>query len=589
MNHLTHELQIIINIALVVGVALIGGLIAHSLNQSPLVGYLLAGMIVGPFTPGLVLERAQIGALAEVGVIFLMFALGVEFSLKELARVKGPAIIGTTFQVLLMIAAGFAFGQVLGWSFGQSIFFGGVISISSTMVILKTLISRGEMGSNHGRLLLGMLIVQDLATVLLILLLPKVAGGHLSAAPWKELAFVTFKAIAFIAVTLLLGTRVVPKLMSRIGQLRSNELFLLTAVFLALGSAAFSAWLGLSPALGAFMAGLLLTETEFEHRVLAEKVPMRDLFATLFFVSMGMLVDVSFVMQNWLLVVGAAAFVIAAKTVITCGVLLPFQLGAKTTLFTGMGMISLGEFSFVLAQAGHSAGVLNAEVHNLVIAASLPTILLAPAAFHFAPRVAKNLLKVPLLGNWLSPQARSQMTTAEMEGVLESPHAVVVGYGRVGRRVARGLKRAGLSVIVIEQDWHLVRELQRDKIGAIYGDGSYPSVFAAAHPENARMIVVTLPDFGATRAVVHVAHRANPDAIIVARAQRSEHDVKLREAGATTVVVPEHAGAFMLLEETLLLLGLSDQPVFTGTTSLTNKIIAEKAITESTVNQPAAS
>ena len=316
-------------------------------------------------------------------------------------------------------------------------------------------------------------------------------------------------------------------------------------------------------------------------------VPMRDLFATLFFVSMGMLVDVNFVVQNWLLVLSAAAFVIAAKAIITSGVLLPFQLSGKTTLFTGLGMISLGEFSFVLAQAGRSAGVLSAEVHNLVIAASLPTILLTPAAFHIAPRVAKNLLRIPLIGKWLAPQARSQMTEKEMAEVLESPHAIVVGYGRVGRRVARGLKRAGLCVIVIEQDWHLVRELQRDNIGAIYGDGSYASVFEAAHPHNARIIVVTLPDFGATRAVVHVAHRANPDAIIVARAQRSEHDVKLREAGATTVVVPEHAGAFMLLEETLLLLGLSDQPIFTGTTSLTNKILAEQTINEAAAQAPA--
>jgi CPA2 family monovalent cation:H+ antiporter-2 len=580
MEQLSHELQLIIGLAIAIGIALAGGLIAHQLRQSPLVGYLLAGMIVGPFTPGFVLDRSQIAALAEVGVIFLMFALGIEFSLKELARVKGPAILGTVAQVLLLIGADYFFAKLLGWPVGQCIFFGGVVSISSTMVILKTLMARGEVTSNHGHLLLGMLVVQDLAVVVLILLLPKLAGGDLDAAAWRELAIVGIKAILFIAVTLVLGTRFVPRLMGRVGLLRSNELFLLTAVFLALGSAAASAWLGLSPALGAFMAGLLLTETEFEHRVLSEMVPMRDLFATLFFVAMGMLVDVKFVLDNWWLVLLCAAFVMTVKALFTAGVLLPFRLGGKTTLFASLGMISIGEFSYVLAQAGRSAGVLSADAHNLIIATSLPTILLTPAAFHIAPRVANALAQWPLIGKLLAPPVRTRIKPEELTKICAEPHAIVLGYGRVGRRVARGLKRAGLSVIVIEQDWHLVRELRRDKIAAIYGDASYPSVLEAAHPENARIVVVTLPDFGATRAVVQNAHRANPNTLIVARAQRGTDDVKLREAGATTVVVPEHAGAFMLLEETLLLLGLSDQPIFTGTATLSRKIEMEQALAQ---------
>ena len=259
MHHISHELQLLINLATAVGIALMGGLLAHWLKQSPIIGYLLAGMAVGPFTAGLVVDREQIAGLSEVGVIFLMFALGIEFSIKELLRIKGPAIVGTIAQVLLTIAGGMAFGLFCGWSFGQSLFFGGVISISSTMVILKTLMSRGEMTSNHGRLLLGMLVVQDLAVVVLILLLPKLAqpnatNGQTSAA-FLELFLVTLKAAAFIGVTLVLGTRVVPRLMHHVGALRSNELFLLTAVFLALGTAGLSGLLGLSPALGAFLAG----------------------------------------------------------------------------------------------------------------------------------------------------------------------------------------------------------------------------------------------------------------------------------------------------------------------------------------------
>ena len=568
MSELSHELQLIINIAMAVGVALGGGLLAHRLRQSPIIGYLLAGMAVGPFTSGLVVDREQIAALAEVGVIFLMFALGIEFSIKELLRIKGPAIFGTIAQVLLTIAGGLAVGVLCGWTFGQSLFFGGVISISSTMVILKTLMSRGEMASNHGRLMLGMLVVQDLAVVVLILLLPKLAAptsdeGQTSAA-FFELFIVTLKAAAFIGGTLILGTRVVPKIMNHVGTLRSNELFLLTAVFLALGVAGLSGWLGLSPALGAFLAGLLLTETEFEHRILAEVVPMRDLFGTLFFVSMGMLVDVPFVMANLPMIFAVALFIIALKALVTTGVLLPFKLGGKTTIFTGLGMISIGEFSYVLAQAGRNANAITPEIYNLIVASSILTICLTPGAFWIAPRVDRKLSQLPAVGKWFA----SRQLIAVREETFAQPHAIVIGYGRVGRRVSKGLRQAGLAVIVIEQDFNLVRELQNDDYEAVYGDASYPSVLSAARPKNARIIITALPDFGATRQAVQNAHRLNPDVIIIARASRTEQDAKLREVGATAVIVPELAGAFMLLDETLLLLGLPRETVFSGLASI---------------------
>lgn len=568
MPQLSHELQLIISIAMAVGVALLGGLLAHRLRQSPIIGYLLAGMAVGPFTTGLVVEREQIAALAEVGVIFLMFALGIEFSIKELLRVKGPAIFGTIAQVLLTITGGLAFGVLCGWSFGQSLFFGGVISISSTMVILKTLMSRGEMASNHGRLLLGMLVVQDLAVVVLILLLPKLATpisdeGQTSAA-FFELFLITLKAAAFIGGTLILGTRVVPRLMDHVGALRSNELFLLTAVFLALGAAGLSGWLGLSPALGAFLAGLLLTETEFEHRILAEVVPMRDLFGTLFFVSMGMLVDVQFVIANLPMISLVALFIIALKTVVTTGVLLPFKLGGKTTIFTGLGMISIGEFSYVLAQAGRNVDAITPEIYNLIVAASILTICLTPGAFWIAPRVDRKLSHLPAVGKWFASRQRIEVR----EETFSLPHAIVIGYGRVGRRVSKGLRQAGLTVVVVEQDFNLVREVQNDGCEAVYGDASYPSVLSAARPQSARIIITALPDFGATRQAVQNAHRLNPKTIIIARASRAEQDALLREVGATAVIVPELAGAFMLLEETLLLLGLPRETVFTGLVAL---------------------
>jgi CPA2 family monovalent cation:H+ antiporter-2 len=376
------ELHLILNVAVAVGVALVGGLLAHALRQPVIVGYLLAGVAIGPFTPGFVGDREQIAALAEVGVIFLMFALGIEFSLGELARVRNVAVGGTTLQVLLTLGAGLVLGLVLGWPFGQALFFGGVIAISSTMVILKTLLERDEVAAPHGRVLLGMLIVQDLAAVLLIVVLPRLAGG--SAVDVVDLGLTLGKAGAFIGATLFLGARVVPRLMRRVEALGSAELFLLTAVSLALGTATLSALLGLSAALGAFLGGLLLTETEFDERVVAEVVPMRNLFATLFFVSVGMLIDPAFVMANLAAVIGLSAFIVVAKAVLAGLAVLPFRLRARTVAFTGLGLVQIGEFSYVLAQAGHGAGIISDDLNSLILAASVVTIVLTPLAFRAA-------------------------------------------------------------------------------------------------------------------------------------------------------------------------------------------------------------
>ena len=573
---MNHELELIVSLTVAIMVALTGGLIAHWLRQSPIVGYLVAGMAIGPFTPGFVADREQIAVLAEIGVLFLMFALGIEFSLKELARIKGPAVIGTTIQVFSILLAGTALGHILGWPIARSVFFGGIISISSTMVILKNLMNRGEIASNHGRLLLGMLIVQDLVVVLLILLLPKLSGQGEGSA--LDLLWVAGKAVAFIAVTLFLGARVVPALMARVEQLQSAELFLLTAVVLALGTASVSALLGLSPALGAFMGGLMLTETEFDHRIMAEMVPMRDLFATLFFVSVGMLIDVRFIFANLPAVLGLALFIMLAKVLLTSLALLPFRLGQKTMAFGALGMISIGEFNFVLARAGLTSGAIPTELYNLILSSALVTILCAPLAFAIAPRVGRALDKIGFLHKMWSAKTDFATPLPEMEN-----HAIVVGYGRVGERMARGLKKAGLPVLIIEQELNLVRELTEKGEAAIYGDASYRGVLEAAHPERARVVVVALPDFGSTRAVVHNVRQANEDVLIVARAQRTENDVELRRAGATTVVIPEIAGALMLLEETLLLLELPQRHIFTG---LHNLPVAEIPDLPPVVNSP---
>jgi CPA2 family monovalent cation:H+ antiporter-2 len=276
-----------------------------------------------------------------------------------------------------------------------------------------------------------------------------------------------------------------------------------------------------------------------------------------------MLLDVGFIARNLPAVLGMALFIMLAKVLATTFVLVPFKLGAKTIAFTALGMVSVGEFNYVLALVGRTSGAIPTELYNLILSASLLTIVLTPAAFWVAPRFSKTMLRLPILGRFFSPQTHI-LGHAE---VLEN-HAIVVGYGRVGQRMARGMRQAGLPVIVIEQDLHLVHEISASGLLTVYGDASYDNVLQAAYPATARVVVVALPDFGATRAVIHRARHANPDVLIVARAQRSENDVKLREAGATAVVVPEIAGSLMLLEETLLLMGLPHDHIFTGLSTL---------------------
>lgn len=551
--HVGQELRLIVNVAAALGVALLGGLVAHWMRQSVIVGYLIAGIIIGPFTPGFVGDREQIAALAEVGVIFLMFALGIEFSLKQLSSIRNVAFVGTLTQVLLLIASGLVLGVLLGWPVGRALFLGGIISISSTMVILKALLDRGEVMTNHGRVLLGMLVVQDLTVVLLIVLLPRLASGDGISA--LALAGTLLRVLLFVGATLFLGARVVPRLMVTVERLGSPELFLLAAITLALGTAALSARLGLSPALGAFLSGLLLSDTEFDHRVISELVPMRDLFATLFFVSVGMLIDPAFITGNLTAVLALAAFILAAKVVATLVAVAPFRVGSRTAAFASLGMAQTGEFSYLLAREGATSGSIPESLYNLVLTSSVVTIMLTPAAFRLAPRLSQLLDSLPgPAGVW-----RRESTLTNPPSKLHG-HAIIVGYGRVGKNVLEGLRDIGVPVVVIDEDLRRVRQLREAGTPALLGDASYPSVLSAARPQEARLIVIALPDPASTLAAVRNARQANAQRPILVRMPREADEQALRAAGATSLVAPERAGADLLLRESAQALSAAAAP-----------------------------
>jgi len=546
---MTNEIPPILNVAVALAIAVAGGFTASWLRQSPILGYLLAGVLIGPFTPGFVGDREQIAALADVGVIFLMFGLGVAFSLKDLARLRGVATIGTLIQVLLTIGGGVVLGSMFGGGAMQGFVFGVVLVASSSMVILKTLLDRGEIASTHGRLLLSMAIVQDLIVVVLIVVLPKLVALKQGLAPHEvaiDVGRTILKAVLFIGISMAVGQRLVPWIMGQVSGLRSSELFIVTAAVLALGAASVSTLLGLSPALGAFVAGLLLSESEFDHRVISEVVPVRDLFATLFFVSVGMLIDVHFIIAKWPIVLGIAGFTLVLKGLATFIGVLPFRVSARTMAFTALGMIPLGELNFVLAQVGVQEKALSTNMYNLILTSALVTIVLTPVAFNLAPKLAENLLKVRWLGRFFDGGRGIAREASQLD-----QHAIVIGYGRVGQSVARGLREAGLTVAVIDARLSRVREGVADGWPSIYGNAFSATVLEAAHIASARLVVIALPDFGPARAAITQVRSMNPNLVIAARAEHPSNERDLRGAGAHLVVVPELAGATALLRGAL--------------------------------------
>ncbi len=541
-------LPLLVNLSAALAAAFVCGLIATSLRLSPIVGYLVAGIAVGPFTPGFVADHDTIAALADIGIVLLMFALGIAFSLRDLARVGRVAIGGTLLQVLLTIGGGWLVGSVLGLPTTESLYLGAILVASSSMVILKTLLDRGEIASSHGRLLLSMSIVQDLVVVVLVAVLPQVVASEAAGDPLELARLVGTKllvAAVFIGAGTFAGLRYVQRIMDYVTRRQSPELFTALTALLALGIAAFSAAIGLSAALGAFMAGLMLSESEYDKRLTTEIVPFRDLTTMLFFVFVGMMVDVEFLVANGGAVLALALLVLVLKWLATLTGLLPFALEARTLAFTSVGMVPIGELNYLLANAGLPVGAITNATYNLVLGASVISILLTPAAFHAAPTVARALQRVPGL------RRRFADVTVYTDATTLSSDAVVIGYGRVGDTVARGLQALGMTVTAVDHRLNLVREATAHGLRGVYGDAAARIVLDAAHVSTARLVVIAVPDMTTARAALKLVRELNAGATVIARA-RSEADLEpLLQAGADGTLVPEVAGAEALLQASL--------------------------------------
>ncbi|WOB08127.1 YbaL family putative K(+) efflux transporter [Piscinibacter gummiphilus] len=549
-----HDVSLISTIAAGFGLALIFGFIAARLKVPPLVGYLLAGIVIGPATPGFVADVGLASQLAEIGVMLLMLGVGLHFSVADLMAVRRIAIPGAVLQIAVATAMGLGVGYAWGFGLGGGLVFGLCLSVASTVVLLRALEARGVLESMNGRIAVGWLVVEDLVMVLVLVLVPPLApllGGQAAAGPaapegqslWMTLGITLAKVAAFIALMLVVGRRVFPKLLWWVARTGSRELFTLCVVAAAVGVAFASAKLfDVSFALGAFFAGMMMRESEFSHRAADESLPLRDAFSVLFFVSVGMLFNPQVLLDEPLRVLVVVAIIMVGKTLAAVALVLAFRYPMNSALTVGASLAQIGEFSFILAGLGMALGLMPQEGHSLILAGALISIALNAVLFRAIEPVQ----------NWLrerSPLARrlemrddplAELPTSVHPAFL-SGQVVLVGYGRVGRRIAQQLDAHRVRYVVAEQNRERVEELRARNVPAVSGDATDPGVLIQAHIAQAGMLVIATPDAFGARQMIETARTLNPGIEVVMRAQSDDEAALIAQEGLGTVFIGEHA------------------------------------------------
>ncbi len=547
-----HSVSLISTIAAGLGLALIFGFIAARLRLPALVGYLLAGVVIGPFTPGFVADAEIASQLAEIGVMLLMFGVGLHFSLDDLLAVRKIAVPGAVVQMTVATALGMGLAHWWGWNMGGALVFGLSLSVASTVVLLRALESRNILDSANGRIAVGWLVVEDLAMVLVLVMLPPL-GGWLSGKAgtdvnelWKTLGVTLLQVGGFVALMLVVGRRFFPWVLWQVQRTGSRELFTLCVVAAAVSIAYGSTMLfGVSFALGAFFAGMVMRESEFSHRAAEESLPLRDAFAVLFFVSVGMLFDPWVIIERPLQVLAVVAIIVVGKSLAAGILVMAFRYPLNTALTVSASLAQIGEFSFILVGLGASLGLLPPEGQSLVLAGALISIATNELVFKAVSPLQKWILARSPLARKL--EARDD-PTAELPATTEAKylakHIVLVGYGRVGRRIAEALTARQIPFVVAEQNREMVERLRAQGIPAVSGDAAEPDVLIQAHIAHARMLVIATPDTLDVRQMIASARALNPTIETVVRTH-SEAEAKL--------LATEDAGKIFLGEHELAL------------------------------------
>jgi len=550
------SLDIGLDLLIVLVTAIAGGMLARWLRLPIILGYLAGGIAVGPFGLGLVHETETISSLAEIGVVLLLFAIGLEFSLKELLRMGKIAVFGGIAQILLTAAVGFGLGRIVGLSAAGAVFFGFIIALSSTMVVLKLLMERGELDTLHGRIMLGILLVQDLSVVPIMVIMPAVSGeaGEL----WASLGIAIAKAAGFIAVMLVLGYWGMPWFLKRVAGQRTRELFLLTVIVVCLAAAFGTYYFGLSAAFGAFAAGLLISQSGFARQAFADIMPLRDTFGALFFVSLGMLANMRFVGENLSTIAIVVVVIVLGKFIICSAITRIFGYGHKTVLMVGTGLIQIGEFSFIVALLAMDNNLIMESHYQIIVAAAIITMLLTPFALSLNSFIYRWLSQKAWFARQLTRRADPDLRIQELE---LSRHAVICGYGAVGKRIAEVLEKQKFSYLVIELDPILISKLRAQGIPCIYGDASNPEILAHTSLERARVLICTIPDYVAEELTARNALRINPRLDIVARVQRDSDVELLKGVGVNEIVLPFFEGSLEMIRHTLHRFGMNNTEI----------------------------
>ncbi|HET7219967.1 MAG TPA: cation:proton antiporter [Vicinamibacterales bacterium] len=548
-----HSLDLIVTLAGGLAAALAFGFVTHRIGLSPIVGYLMAGLLVGPHTPGFVADRHMAEQLAEVGIILLMFGVGLQFHLEELIAVWRVALPGAIVQSVVATLLGVAVGHMLGWEWTAGLVFGIGLAVASTVVLIRVLTDNRDLHTRAGHIAVGWLVVEDLLTVLVLVMMPALFGGAAGANAGISLSIAALKVAALTLLVLVGGRRVVPWLLTRVAETRSRELFTLTVLVLALGISIVSAELfGVSMALGAFLAGLVVGRSEFSVRAASEALPMRDAFAVLFFVSVGMLLDPGFVIAQPLLIAAALAIVVIGKPLTALALVLAWGYPLGVGLRIAVALAQIGEFSFIVASVGDQLGLVRPDVRNTLIAAAIVSIAVNPLLYRGIVLVERRY-----------PQRTARV---DLEATEESPadrdprhRAVVVGYGPVGRTVARLLRENEVTPTIVDLNIETVRQLRDAGTPAIYGDASHRDTLTTAGIQTSGALVLSVAGLATADEIIRTSRELNPNILVLARTAYLREITSLKAAGANQIFSGEGEVALAFSQAILERLGATPE------------------------------
>ena len=560
-----HSFDLIITLTAGLGVALLFGFITQRIGLSPIVGYLLAGTLVGPHTPGIVVDGQLAEQLAEIGVILLMFGVGLQFHTEELLAVRRVAVPGAILQCSVATAFGAGLAYTMGWGDAGGLVFGVALAVASTVVVVRVLSDNNSLHSPAGHIAVGWLVVEDIFTVLAIVVLPALFDpGQADRPVWMALLLTALKIAALVGFTAIVGSRVIPWVLDKAARTRSRELFTLTVLVIALGIAVGSATVfGVSMALGAFLAGMVVARSDYSQRAAADALPMRDAFAVLFFVSVGMLLDPASLLDSPWLFVGTLAIVLVISPTTTFTFMWLSRQPFKVSLTVAIALAQIGEFSFILSTLGRELSLFSAEGSNTIIATAIVSIVLNPLAYRAIDPINSWVAKRPRLMAMLDRSATLDggAVSKAMRVARKAPHAVLIGFGPTGRTIERLLKESGVESTVIELNIDTVREIRLAGVDAVYGDATRPETLVEAGIESARNLILTSAGMANSTEVIRAAREVNPSIRVLARAAYLRDLSGLKAAGADTVYTGEGEVALAFVEDLLLRLGATPEQV----------------------------